>query len=92
MKTTINPSKENKKSKTTISLFEGSYQFFREETELRVSEGYIQFKLAKQYEYRPTEKDLWAEVRYPDGSWIRYELNYHKNLLVEIGGFIKTKA
>jgi hypothetical protein len=46
-----------------VSFYEGSYQFDQIKTELNVSPDFIEMKLAKQYEYRPTKEDLWGEIK-----------------------------
>lgn len=66
---------------TTILFFEGSYQFLSETTHLNVSEEYIQYKLAKQYEYRTTNETLWAEIIHVDGVTERFTLDYENNKL-----------
>lgn len=53
---------------TKINFFEGSNLFLSETTDLNVSEGYIQYKLANQYEYRPTTESLWAVVIHEDNT------------------------
>jgi hypothetical protein len=64
-----------------INFFEGSNLFLSETTDLNVSEGYIQYKLANQYEYRPTTESLWADVIHADNKVDRYLLDYeHKKL------------
>ena len=47
---------------TTINFYEGSYCFNSIETNLNVSPDFIEMKLAKQYEYRPTNESLWATI------------------------------
>jgi hypothetical protein len=47
---------------TTINFYEGSYQFNSILTDLNVSPDFVEMKLAKQYEYRPTTESLWAEI------------------------------
>ena len=61
---------------TKINYFEGSNLFHSETTHRNVSEGYIQYKLANQYEYRPTTESLWADVIHEDNTVERYVLDY----------------
>lgn len=66
---------------TKINFFEGSNLFLFETTDLNVSEGYIQYKLANQYEYRPTTEPLWADVIHEDNKVDRYVLDYENKRL-----------
>ena len=61
---------------TTINFYEGSYCFSTISTELNVSPNFIEMKLAKQYEYRPTEDSLWAIVLQDSKEIARYTLEY----------------
>jgi hypothetical protein len=56
-----------------VNFFEGSDCFRTERSELTISEGFVEMVLARQYEYRPTTQDLWAEVRTPEAT-TRYQL------------------
>jgi hypothetical protein len=49
-------------TQNTVNFYEGSYQFQSDKTHLNISTDYIQMILAKQYEYRPTSENLWAEI------------------------------
>lgn len=59
----------------TLYLYEASYQFDKIETELNITPDFIFYKLAKQYEYRETNKTLWAELNL-NGVATRYVLDY----------------
>jgi hypothetical protein len=61
---------------TTINFYEGSYQFGTIKTDLNLSIDFIEMKLAKQYEYRPTEESLWATVHQDGKEVSRFELKY----------------
>lgn len=61
---------------TTIHFYEGSYQFNSISTELNVHTDFIEMKLAKQYEYRPTIENLWATVNKDSKEVARYKLIY----------------
>ncbi len=65
---------------TTISLFEGSYCFNQVSTELNVSPDFIEMKLAKQYEYRPTSEPLWATITQGSKEIARFEFFYGQGL------------
>lgn len=62
-----------------VSFFEGSYMFKMDQTDLNITTGYIQYQLAKQYEYRPTTKTLWAELTDKLGNAQRFKLDYDNN-------------
>jgi len=62
--------------KTTINFYEGSYQFESVETDLNVKHNFIEMKLAKQYEYRPTQKTLWATIIQNKQEVTRFEFKY----------------
>lgn len=64
----------------TINLFENSYCFSSIETTLNVSKSFIEYSLAKQYEYRPTTESLWASITENGKEIARYELIYGKGL------------
>ena len=70
-------------TKNTARFYEGSYQFYVEKTNLNINEGFIQYVLAKQYEYRNTTESLWAEVEV-DGIEYRYILDYPNNTLIQL--------
>jgi hypothetical protein len=61
---------------TTIYFYEGSHQFNSITTELNVHTDFIEMKLAKQYEYRPTIENLWATVNKDSKEVARYKLIY----------------
>ncbi len=61
---------------TTIYFYEGSALFNTISTELNVTTDFIEMKLAKQYEYRPTTEDLWAIVTEDSKEVARYEFTY----------------
>lgn len=61
---------------TTINFYEGSYLYNTIETDRNVSADFIEMKLAKQYEYRTTQKDLWATIHQNNKEVKRYELKY----------------
>lgn len=65
---------------TTINFYEGSYQFNSITTDLNVSPDFIEMKLAKQYEYRPTKETLWATIHQESKEVSRYKLNYGQGL------------
>jgi hypothetical protein len=59
--------------KTTLRFYLGSYQFDSVTTDRHITTNFIKYKLAAQYEYRPTDETLWAEV--VDGDvHTRYQL------------------
>jgi len=62
--------------KTTINFCEGSYLYNSVTTDLIVSPDFIEMKLAKQYEYRPTKESLWATVIQNGKEIRRFELKY----------------
>lgn len=62
--------------KTTVNFYEGSYQFDSVTTELKVQEDFIEMQLAKQYEYRPTAKTLWATITQEGKEIARYRFTY----------------
>jgi len=63
-----------------LSLIEGSYVYHAVNSELNISEDYILMKLSSQYEYRPTEESLWAELITPKFV-ARYVLDYPNKLV-----------
>jgi hypothetical protein len=65
---------------TTINFYEGSYQFNSITTELNVHTDFIEMKLAKQYEYRPTLENLWATVCQDSKEIARYQFTYNIGL------------
>jgi len=65
--------------KNYVNFYEGSYNFKTDETDLNISEDYVLMQLAKQYEYRLTKEDLWAEV-YCNGEFKRYIFDNVKGL------------
>jgi hypothetical protein len=67
----------------TLHLFEASYQFDTITTELNITPDFIQFKLAKQHEYRPSKESLWAELN-KNGQIRRYKLDYANNQLIKL--------
>jgi hypothetical protein len=64
----------------TINFYEGFYQFDSITTDLNVSPDFIEMKLAKQYEYRPTKKSLWATVHQGTEEVSRFKLYYGEGL------------
>ena len=63
-----------------INFYEGSYLFDSIETEKNISSDFALMKLSMRYEYRATNKQLWAEITIA-GISTRYELDYkNKNL------------
>ncbi len=70
-------------TKNTARFYEGSYQFKVEKTNLNINEGFIQYVLAKQYEYRETTESLWADVEV-DGIEYRYVLDYPNKTLIQL--------
>jgi hypothetical protein len=67
--------------KTTINFFESSYCFDTVATELNVTPDFIEMKLAKQYEYRPTTETLWATVSKDSKEVARFQLKYGQGLV-----------
>jgi len=67
----------------TLRLFEGSFQFDSIQSELNITTDFIQYKLAKQYEYRETSEDLWAELNL-NGEEYRYILDYKNVMLIQL--------
>jgi hypothetical protein len=65
---------------TTINFFEGSYQFDSVATTLNVAPDYIEFKLAKAYEHRPTTETLWATVSQGGSETARFTFQYGQGL------------
>jgi hypothetical protein len=66
----------NAQTTQTVNFYEGSYQFESITTELNINPSFIEMKLAKQHEYRPTNKTLWATV-HQDGKEIsRLQFKY----------------
>lgn len=66
--------------KSTINFYEGSYQFDSITTELNVSPDFIEMKLAKQHEYRPTTESLWATISEQGKEVSRFKLEYGNGL------------
>lgn len=71
---------ENAATETVINFFEGTYLFFTVETKLNVRPDYIEYKLANQYEYRPTTETLWATVTQGGVEVSRYIFKYGQGL------------
>lgn len=67
----------------TLHLIEGLFIFDTITTELNITPDFIQYKLAKQYEYRPTTQSLWADLTI-NGQFERYELDYENNQLIKL--------
>lgn len=65
---------------TTVNLFEGPACYDRISTSLNVSPDFIEMKLAKQYEYRPTLVELWATVTQGSIEVARYKFVYGQGL------------
>jgi hypothetical protein len=65
---------------TTINFYKGSTMFLNIATDKRVGTGFIEYKLAKQYEYRETTENLWATVSEEGKEVLRYELKYGDGL------------
>jgi hypothetical protein len=63
-----------------VRFYEGSTLFNSKKTDLNIGEDYIGYKLAQQYEYRPTTESLWATVRENGKEVARFELIYGKGL------------
>jgi hypothetical protein len=61
---------------TTINFFEGSYQFYSITTDLNVSLDFLEMKLAKQYEFRPTKETLWSTISVNSQEISRHEFKY----------------
>jgi hypothetical protein len=70
-------------TKNIFMLFEGSYQIMRKETELNINETYAQYHLAKQTEYRESNKGYWAAI-IMGNTERRFKIN-------ELNEFICTK-
>ncbi len=66
-------------AKNSVNFYEGSSQFKSDKTHLNISPDYIQMQLAKQYEYRPTNETLWAEVE-NFGIKQRFSFDYETGL------------
>ncbi len=64
---------------TVINFYEGSYQFNTIKTDLNVNPSFIEFKLAMQFEFRPTTETLWATVT-TEGVETRFKLIYGSGL------------
>lgn len=64
-------------------FYEGSTQFKAVETPLNITADYVQMQLAKQYEYRPTDESLWADI-VVDGIKSRYQLDYNNRSLLQL--------
>ena len=79
----INTNDMNTQQNNIAYFYEGSYQFNAIETPLNITADFVQMKLAKQYEYRPTEEDLWAEV-VVNGVKSRYQLDYDNFSLTKL--------
>jgi len=58
----------------TFSIYEGSQLFYSVETDLNISEDFVEMQLAKSYEYRKSDK-YWAAVK-QGGFETRYKLEY----------------
>lgn len=61
---------------TTINFFEGPQCFDSISTDLNVHPDFIEMKLAKQYEFRPTTESLWATISQNGKEVARYRLIY----------------
>ncbi len=61
-------------SKNIFSSYEGSYQIEKIETELNISESFVELKLLKLYEYRKSQ-EYWAEIKKSDGTIKRCSFN-----------------
>jgi len=61
---------------TTVNFYEADYQFESIKTDLNIKSNFIEYKLAKQYEYRPTEKTLWATIIQDEEEVARFEFKY----------------
>jgi len=61
---------------TTINFYEGSTLYNSVTTDLNVNPDYIEFKLAKQFEYRATTESLWATICQDSKEIARFELLY----------------
>jgi len=80
MKNTIEPTNT---TTNQVCFYEGSYQFDSISTTLNISTDFIQMKLAKQFEYRPTNESLWAELNL-DGKKSHWVLDYNNCLLTQV--------
>jgi hypothetical protein len=69
----------NEINTNTVTFYEGSYQYNSIETELNISEDFVEMKLAQQIEER-NSTEYWAEV-VQDGIATRYTLDYGKGLV-----------
>ena len=70
----------------TLYLIEGLFIFDTITTELNITPDFIQYKLAKQYEFfidRPSKESLWAELN-ENGQIKRYKLDYANNQLIKL--------
>jgi hypothetical protein len=72
----------NQQVQKEVRFYEGSYQFKRDVTDLNIHEDYIIMILAKQYEYRPTQKPLWADVLENGVLVNRFKFIYNQGLTV----------
>lgn len=61
---------------TTINFYEDSFLYDSITTPLNVSPDFIEMKLAKQFEYRPTKKTLWATIRQNSKEIARFKFQY----------------
>jgi hypothetical protein len=64
----------------TVNFYEGSYLFDSTTTGLNIMPDYVQYVLAKQYEYRPTKEDLWATIVQDGKELVRYSFDYNEGL------------
>lgn len=69
-------------NQNTVNFYEGYCQFKSEKTHLNISTDYVQMILAKQYEYRPTNKTLWADVQI-SGITQRFTFDYKTGLTLK---------
>lgn len=79
--TLSNNNKKQNDMTTTVNFYEGSYQFYTVNTNLNVDTDYIEMKLAKQYEYRPTDETLWATISQNGQELSRFKFEYGLGLV-----------
>lgn len=63
----------------TITFYEGANLIETIETDKNITESYIEFKLAKSYDYRKSD-NYWVDV-VQNGIGTRYTLNYGVGLV-----------
>ena len=74
---------KNNEIMNTLHLYQESYKFYTINTKLNIVTDFIQFKLATQYQYRPTSQILWAELII-DGRVERYKLDKDNVRLIKL--------